>query len=85
MSKMAKGEKPRDADYAKGGGQLGRSRDFMKEPDGPDQFMQDATGVRGKPYKNPSMADQDYKEGDSAPKEAKRTGNKSLKTVKPRN
>jgi hypothetical protein len=33
MSTYAKGEQPRDADYAKGGGTLGRTRDFMKEPD----------------------------------------------------
>lgn len=83
-SDMAKGEKPRDASYAKGGGQLGRTRDFMKETDGKDQFMQDATGRRGKPYVNLDGNASDYKEGPGAPKEAKRTGDKSLKTVKPR-
>lgn len=29
---FVKGEKPRDLDAAKGGGVLGRTRDFLKEP-----------------------------------------------------
>lgn len=32
MSAYAKGEKPRDLEAAKGGGVLGRTRDFLKEP-----------------------------------------------------
>lgn len=53
---------------AKGGGQLGRSRDFMKEP---DAFRED---------KGPG-AEQNYG-SKGAP--AKRTGDKELKTIKPR-
>lgn len=29
----AKGSQPQDAEYAKGGAKLGRTRDFLKEPD----------------------------------------------------
>lgn len=33
MAAYAKGEAPRDAEYAKGGGRLGRTRNFLKEHD----------------------------------------------------
>ena len=73
---MAKGERPRTAAYAAGGPVLGRSRDFFK-PDGQaDEF----TGGR-MPQKMSAPVKQDY-EGKGAP--AKRTGDKSLPTVRPR-
>lgn len=67
--------------YAKGGAVLGRTRDFMKEPDGADQK---ATG--NVIYKNPDGPDQDYAKG----KKGKSGGapkarpDKSLPAVKPR-
>lgn len=56
---------------AKGGPALGRTRDFMKEP---DAFRTD----KG------SGAEQSYGKGKSSSTLAKRTGDKCLPTVKPR-
>lgn len=67
----AKGEKPRDADYAKGGDALGRTRDFTKEP---DAFRTDA---------GPG-AKQDYEKTGSTGELSKPTGDKCLPPVKPR-
>jgi hypothetical protein len=67
-----KGETPRDAEYAKGGSALGRTRDFMKEP---DAFRSD-TGPGAK---------QDYGKAGSAGALAKTTGDKCLPTIKGRN
>lgn len=92
----AKGEKPRDLDAAKGGGVLGRTRDFLKEGDGKDQ-----TYNGSKPYDNPDGPLQDYgkdrKYGKSGgpsstvekgfgvvPVKPVRTGDKCLPAVKPR-
>jgi hypothetical protein len=91
----AKGEKPRDLDAAKGGGVLGRTRDFLKEGDGDDQ-----TYASLKPYKNPDAKLQDYGKDTSygkpgavtvykgkgvQPVECKEEGEtKVLKTVMPR-
>ena len=93
---MAKGEKPRDAEYAKGGAQLGRTREFLKEGDGKDQ-----TYASLEPYVNqdgPLQSygkDRKYGKGGSpsstvhegegvVPVKAKRTGDKSLPAVTPR-
>jgi hypothetical protein len=52
----AKGSAPQAAHYAEGGPVLGRTRDFIKEPDGADQR---AGGFQV--YKNPTAKeDQDY-------------------------
>lgn len=56
---------------AKGGPALGRTRDFMKEP---DAFRTD-TGPGAK---------QDYGKNGKGDGDEKRTGDKSLKPVKPR-
>lgn len=64
---------------AKGGGQLGRSRDFLKESDAPDANIVKRHGSSA--YKNPTTSLQDYS-SKGAP--AKRTGDKCLPTVKPR-
>lgn len=71
MSGMAKGETPRDAEYAKGGATLGRSRDFMKEP---DAFRTD-TGPSAK---------QEYSKTGKGGELSKLTGDKCLATIKPR-
>ena len=58
----AKGEKPRDASYAKGGASLGRTRDFLKEPvefRDPDEGERQSAGVVG------DTADADQKYGKS--------------------
>ena len=68
---------------AKGGGQLGRTRDFLKEPDefrNPDEGKRQSRDVVG------VLADEDQnyaKSGSSTPQN-KRTGDKSLKAIKPR-
>lgn len=74
----AKGDGAKDAGYAKGGGTLGRTRDFLKETDGKDQNV-----VKREPYKNPNAKETDYEKSGKDP-EAKRTGDKCLPTVKPR-
>lgn len=79
----AKGSAPKNADYASGGGQLGRSRDFLKENDGKDQRL----GGPLKPYKNPNLKEEDYSKKGTHDKQACPPGEadtKKLKTVKPR-
>lgn len=77
----AKGEGSKDAEYAKGGGQLGRTRDFLKESDGKDQNVVKRSGENA--YKNPNLKEENYSKGSKDPG-AKRTGDKALTTVKPR-
>jgi hypothetical protein len=76
---FAKGSKPKNADYAKGGDVLGRTRDFLKVP---DQF----TDGRLPPNDEGHADDpeQDYDKTGSGGKLSKVSGDKSLKTVKPR-
>ncbi len=73
---------------AKGGGTLGRTRDFLKESDGADQR---AGGFHV--YKNPNGEDENYgksgavtvNKGDGFKGvQNKRTGDKCLKAIKPR-
>jgi len=67
---MIKGSKPQDASYAAGGPVLGRTRDFLKEPD------------RFRGHANPTAVKTD----DSFEKKGKGSfgASKSLKPVKPR-
>jgi hypothetical protein len=65
---LSKGMKPVDAAYASGGPVLGRARDFLKEP---TPFVTDKETT-------------DYEKGKGSSKLSSRTGNKSLKVVKPR-
>lgn len=74
-----KGTKPSDAAYAAGGKALGRTRDFIKEPDGADQ-RQGGFMV----YKNDDADEEDYAKGKGKDPSALREGSKKLKTVKPR-
>jgi hypothetical protein len=67
----AKGHAPKDAEYAKGGGECGRTRDFMKEA---DAFRTDS---------GPG-AKQDYDKSGKGGEMSKLTGDKCLPTVKPR-
>lgn len=74
---------------AKGGASLGRHRDFLKESDGADQTY---TGT--KPYQNPDKKDSVYGKkaavtvhkghGNPPAVNPVRTGDKSMKPVKPR-
>jgi hypothetical protein len=81
----AKGGDVSTTKYAKGGPVLGRQRDFLKESDGADQRY-------GGPntYKDEDSKDENYgKEGKNKgegdfPVKTRRTGTKTLKTVKPR-
>lgn len=70
----AKGEKPRDLDAAKGGLVLERTRNWQKDP---DDFHPMGTGLNG-----PENS-QSYEKGESRD-QSDRTGNKSLKPIKPR-
>lgn len=72
---FVKGEKPRDASYASGGAVLGRTREFLKE-DTPYLAGADDTLKKAPPHGQK----QTYPKG----KGAARTGDKSLKAVKPR-
>lgn len=66
-----------NASYAQGGEVLGRTRNFMKEP---DPFRDDGTSREG-----PDALDQDYgKTGSAAGKANPKGRDKSLKAVKPR-
>lgn len=55
MSKF--NSKPQDTKYASGGPVLGRTRDFIKEP---DEFREDERGAK-------DDADQDYRKGKGTP------------------
>ena len=65
---------------AAGGPGLGRTREFLKESDGKDQHL----GGPIKPYKDPDVGDEQYKKSGSSSPQSKRTGDKSLKAIKPR-
>lgn len=67
---------------AKGGGQLGRNRDFMKEE---DEFRAKDHGKRDNADVVGVLSDKDqaYAKGDGSSL-AKRSGDKCLPTVKPR-
>jgi hypothetical protein len=67
-----------DVEYAKGGGQLGRTKDFMKTP---DQFRDDGTSRET----GGDKADQDYgKDGPAKGKANPAGADKSLKAIKPK-
>lgn len=86
----AKGDRPRDLEGAKGGAVLGRTRDFLKEPDefrNPDNGRRQSADVVG------DTADDDQKYAKSGPDAGKgcgpalkdaSSGDKSLKPIKPR-
>lgn len=76
-AKYAKGEKPRDLDAAKGGLVLERTQSWQKAPD-PD-FHPLGTGMLG-PFNTQSYA----KPKSGTDGDEKRTGDKSLPTIKPR-
>lgn len=88
---MAKGYHGKDQDdRAKGGASLGRTRNFLKEADGQDQYS-----PKRHPYKNPDLKVQAYGKADGDDDDGKgragssvkpkRVGDtKELKTVKPR-
>ena len=68
---------------AKGGGQLGRTRDFLKEPvefRDPDEGKRQSRDVVGVL----SDEDQNYVKTGKGGKLSKETGDKSLKAIKPR-
>ena len=75
---MIKGMKPVNMKYAEGGPVLGRTRDFMKEP---DPFRDDGTSREG-----PDKTDQDYgKKGVGGAGKPNPTAScKTEKPVKPR-
>lgn len=90
MVSYAKGEAPRDAEYAKGGGKLGRTRDFLKEH---VEFREADEGRRQSPDVVGDLADEDQKYAKSGAGKGtgyagstlvKRTGDKCLPTIKPR-
>jgi len=64
----------KNAEFAKGGAKLGRTRDFMKEP---DRF-------RGKPNPKVEQTEDVYPKTGTAGKLAKTTGDKSEKAIKSR-
>lgn len=69
--KYSKGGDVRPAAYANGGAVLGRTRDFMKEPNSFNAMR----------HGREEYTEQDYSSKGSP---AKRTGDKSLKAIKPR-
>ena len=90
MSAYAKGEKPRDLEAAKGGGSLGRSRDFLKEP---VEFRDKDEGERRSQDVVGDTADEDQKYAKSGIGSGKgcgpalkdvSSGDKSLPAIKPR-
>lgn len=87
MSDYVKGERPRDLAAAKGGSTLGRTRDFLKEP---DQFRAAYHGDRESPDVVGDIAADDNKYGKSGIGAGKgmcavpAAKGKSLKPVKPR-
>ena len=57
---MNKGHLSKTESFAQGGAVLGRTRDFMKEPDGKDQ-----NAPPHKVYKDPDVSEQQYGKGKS--------------------
>lgn len=80
--KASKGTGPQNADYAKGGETLGRTRDFMKESDGKDQKGFGKIPDEG--YKDPDIANNDYASKKLPSDLPACREKKQLKTVKPR-
>jgi hypothetical protein len=72
MADYVKGEKPRDLDAAKGGLVLDRLRSFAKDP---DEYHPMGAGLSGP---------ENTQEYDKKGSPAKRTGDKSLKAIKPK-
>lgn len=90
MVHYAKGEAPRNVEYAKGGGQLGRTREFLKEP---VEFRRGEEGMRKNADNVGVLADEDQRYGKSGDGKGtgcaggtltKRTGDKCLTPIKPR-
>lgn len=87
MTSYAKGERPRDLEAAKGGPALGRTRDFLKEP---DEFRDSDEGRRESPDVVGDTADEDQKYGKSGPGRgngcypAPKARGKELPAIKPR-
>lgn len=87
MSNFVKGEKPRDLEAAKGGSVLGRTRDFLKEP---DQFRAAYHGDRESADVVGDIAADDNKYAKSGPGAGKGMcavppeKGKELKAIKPR-
>jgi hypothetical protein len=69
-----KGALSKDTDYAKGGGQLGRTHDWLKTP---DRFA----GMQFKP--GGARNDEDWEKTGKTGKLSKPTGDKGLKAVLP--
>ena len=80
MNGYAKGGMVKDCSYAEGGPVLGRTREFLKEP---DQFRAayhaDPNAGKDKPYGKPGVPGAG--KGEDPPPAAK---GKSLKAIKPR-
>ena len=91
MSAYVKGERPRDLEAAKGGGVLGRTRDFLKEC---VEFREPEEGKRQSADVVGDLADSDQKYAKSgagkgtgdgpALKDVSKGDSKSLRPVKPR-
>ena len=71
--------KPQDADYAKGGGVITTTSQFLKTP---DQFTDGRLPPEDKDGKDDP--EQDYEKTGKTGKLAKRTGGKSLKAIVPK-
>jgi hypothetical protein len=69
---FAKGSTPKNTDYAKGGGVLGRSTDFLKT----------ANRFTGGKLPTPEPTEDDFEKGSS--KANPKAADKSLKPVKPK-
>ena len=74
----AKGGAVQDASYAAGGPALGRTREFLKEP---DRFR---TSGKDQPRGTPEPTEDQFPKTGKTGELSKPTGDKSLKAVKPR-
>jgi hypothetical protein len=77
-----KGYQGKDTEGAKGGPGLGRTRNFLKETDGPDQRGFGKIPDDG--FVNKDVPWQEYHKTGTTGELSKPTGDKKLKTVKPR-
>lgn len=77
-----KGYKGKDETFAKGGGQLGRSRNFLKESDGKDQRGFGKIPDSG--FVNPDGNANDYSNKSERGDIPATRKDKTLKTIKPR-